>query len=194
MRKSIILLAILLAALMCSCKEEPVTPTETGTSYVRTSLDVSEVWYFDKSGAGLFEHYDLQGSIKVPLDNGWWEMKDKNLLLTCRGTWCMYSATTEGGIRLDFGGNSYEMKGSDGVWRYSDGVVTCVLTVGGSEGADRFTLELSDSWHRENYSGKHAPFKGIDQVYTADSKKVVHLDVTMSDNLLEIDGNRFSKM
>ncbi len=194
MRKTIIAALLALTALMCACKEEPVTPTETGASYVRTAGTASEVWYFDNSDSKLFEHYDLQGSIKIPYDNGWWKLEDGVLSLTCRGAWSMYSAPTENGIRLDIGGNSFEMRGGDGQWQYSDGYLTCTLTVENRGGDNPFSLVLADSWHTVTYSGTCGEFKGIDTVYNADSKTDIHLNVSMNENVLEIDGNRFSRM
>jgi hypothetical protein len=192
MRKPLLFLLVAIA-LLCSCKND-VEPSETGASYVRTVDGNSEVWYFDNSEEGLFEHYLLQGSVKVPKDNGWWKMEGGSLSLTCRGVWSMYSAPTAKGIRLDVNGNTFEMKsGGEDFWQYSDGFLTCTLSITRGE-TNTFILVISDSWHNETYRGTCEQFKGIDTVYTADSKAVVHINVTKNDNMLEIDGNRYSRM
>lgn len=189
MRKAVILLMLALMVLAVSCKQDP-EPEDAGASYVMTKEGTSEVWYFDMSDVKLFEHYTLQGSVKIPEDNGRWSLDGTNLVLECRGSWSMYSATTESGIRLDIAGDTYEMNATAEGWEYHDGFKACTLTL--SDGS--FTLVLTDSWHSITYTGSYEDFKAIDKMYTAGRKTVVHVGVTMGDNVLEIDGNRFSRM
>ena len=186
----VILLALVCAVALISCKQDP-EKKETGASYVMSRGEgESEVWYFDSLDQKLFEHYMLQGTVKVPYDNGWWTLESGTLKLNCRGAWYAYGATTDKGLRLDIGGNSFELRGSGNEYSYSDGFTSCTLVMDGSS----FNITLMDSWHSEIYEGTWSDFKAIDHVFNAEKKTVEHIGVTMTDNTLEIDGNRFSRM